>query len=87
MAKRRRRLHPGTYLVGRHDGLVDEFFVAVQSDGPACNVASCHDSKRDFTEQALCNWDAWWWHPMEVPEELPPDEVLDQIPPHHFELP
>jgi len=62
-------IEPGYYLVGRHDGEVDEFFVRVYIDEEGDKCVSHHVDQNMIDCAIECVAD-WWWQ--EMTEETVP---------------
>ena len=56
----------GMYLVGRHDGLVDPFFVRITS-GLAHHYVDSSLVQHAWGKGSF----EWWWHILEVPMSVP----------------
>ena len=59
-------LAPGYYLVGRHDGEVEPFFVRVQLNTLGRREAHHHADSCDVICAAVDAGGAWWWQRMAV---------------------
>lgn len=69
-------MEPGTYTVGRNDGTVSPFFVLLDDD----NHPECHFDQDALLQHACDNPTEWWWQIVEIPDDLPPDSVLESMP-------